>query len=562
MMKKITLLLCALFTISLGYSQTLPMDFNGSIAGWTAGDGAAVSNGTGNDVLEIVGAVNDWDNAKLTFATPIDLSDDANNTLRFSFQSTTAAAGEVHQHGVSFQGGGGALEANFISTGTDVVDVELNFPAGLTSRESLVIFVDVKNHGAQTATGGALIDPANTNGGESGTPSLSGTYIIDNLSLGYDPGTCSDGVLNNQETAIDCGGPNCAPCAADVTPPTGFTAVLGNVGGTTVELLLNATDESGGDITYDVTYDGGGTAQATGSSSVEKSLVISGLTSETMYTFMVSASDAAGNPAANNAISIAATTVAIIGLPIDFNGSIAGWTAGDGAAVSNGTGNDVLEIVGAVNDWDNAKLTFATPIDLSDDANNTLRFSFQSTTAAAGEVHQHGVSFQGGGGALEANFISTGTDVVDVELNFPAGLTSRESLVIFVDVKNHGAQTATGGALIDPANTTGGESGTPGLSGTYIIDNLTLGATVLNVEDFKSLEFRAYPNPTQSSWTIKNAKSVIKTINVFDILGKNVLSLAPNASEVNVDGSTLKSGLYFAQVKTEAGINSIKLIKN
>ena len=562
MMKKITLLLCALFTISLGYSQTLPMDFNGSIAGWTAGDGAAVSNGTGNDVLEIVGAVNDWDNAKLTFTEPIDLSDDANNTLRFSFQSTTAAAGEVHQHGVSFQGGGGALEANFISTGTDVVDVELNFPAGLTSRESLVIFVDVKNHGAQTATGGALIDPANTAGGESGTPSLSGTYIIDNLSLGYDPGTCSDGVLNNQETAIDCGGPNCAPCAADVTPPTGFTAVLGNVAGTTVELLLNATDESGGDITYDVTYDGGGTAQATGSSSVEKSLVISGLTSETMYTFMVSASDAAGNPAANNAISIAATTVAIIGLPMDFNGSIAGWTSGDGAAVSNGTGNDVLEIVGAVNDWDNAKLTFTEPIDLSDDANNTLRFSFQSTTAAAGEVHQHGVSFQGGGGALEANFISTGTDVVDVELNFPAGLTSRESLVIFVDVKNHGAQTATGGALIDPANTAGGESGTPSLSGTYIIDNLTLGATVLNVEDFKSLEFRAYPNPTQSSWTIKNAKSVIKTINVFDILGKNVLSLAPNASEVNVDGSTLKSGLYFAQIKTESGINSIKLIKN
>ena len=249
-------------------------------------------------------------------------------------------------------------------------------------------------------------------------------------------------------------------------------------------------------------------------------------------------------------------------LPMDFNGSIAGWTAGDGAAVSNGTGNDVLQIVGAVNNWDNAKLTFATPIDLSDDANNTLRFSFQSTTAAAGEVHQHGVSFQDGGGALEANFISTGTDVVDVELNFPAGLTSRESLVIFVDVKNHGAQTATGGALIDPANTTATESGTPGLSGTYIIDNLTLGATVLNVEDFKSLEFRAYPNPTQSSWTIKNAKSVIKTINVFDILGKNVLSLAPNASEVNVDGSTLKSGLYFAQVKTEAGINSIKLIKN
>ena len=248
-------------------------------------------------------------------------------------------------------------------------------------------------------------------------------------------------------------------------------------------------------------------------------------------------------------------------LPMDFNGSIAGWTSGDGAAISNGTGNDVLEIVGAVNNWDNAKLTFATPIDLSDDANNTLRFSFQSTTAAAGEVHQHGVSFQGGGGALEANFISTGTDVVDVELNFPAGLTSRGSLVIFVDVPNHGAQSATGGSLIDPANTTGAESGTPGLSGTYIIDNLTLGATVLNVEDFKSLEFRAYPNPTQSSWTIKNAKSVIKTINVFDILGKSVLLMTPKSSEVTIEARSLRTGLYFAKIETANGSQTVKLIK-
>jgi hypothetical protein len=35
------------------------------------------------------------------------------------------------------------------------------------------------------------------------------------VTINFAPGTCSDGILNNAETQIDCGGPNCAPC-----PPT------------------------------------------------------------------------------------------------------------------------------------------------------------------------------------------------------------------------------------------------------------------------------------------------------------------------------------------------------
>ena len=74
--------------------------------------------------------------------------------------------------------------------------------------------------------------------------------------------------------------------------------------------------------------------------------------------------------------------------------------------------------------------------------------------------------------------------------------------------------------------------------------------------------FSAYPNPTQDSWTVRTENSNMSSIKVFDILGKTVLSLAPNASETVIDGSNLKSGLYYAQIKTESGINSIKLIKN
>jgi hypothetical protein len=46
-----------------------------------------------------------------------------------------------------------------------------------------------------------------------------------------------------------------------------------------------------------------------------------------------------------------------------------------------------------------------------------------------------------------------------------------------------------------------------------------------------------------------------------NILGKRVLSLAPNASEVKIDGSSLTTGLYFAQIKSANGISSIKLVK-
>jgi len=98
----------------------------------------------------------------------------------------------------------------------------------------------------------------------------------------------------------------------------------------------------------------------------------------------------------------------------------------------------------------------------------------------------------------------------------------------------------------------------------YYIDNVYFSKTsfVLGTEDLELASFSAYPNPTQDSWTVRTENSNMSSIKVFDILGKTVLSLAPNASETVIDGSTLKSGLYFAQIKTEAGINSIKLIKN
>lgn len=99
-------------------------------------------------------------------------------------------------------------------------------------------------------------------------------------------------------------------------------------------------------------------------------------------------------------------------------------------------------------------------------------------------------------------------------------------------------------------------------TGFVFLDNVSLQVQVLGVNDFEKISFRVFPNPSKSSWKVKTENVNMSSIQVFDVLGKNVLSLSPNTSETVINGSNLKSGLYFAQIKTETGINSIKLVKN
>jgi hypothetical protein len=94
-------------------------------------------------------------------------------------------------------------------------------------------------------------------------------------------------------------------------------------------------------------------------------------------------------------------------------------------------------------------------------------------------------------------------------------------------------------------------------------DNLYLHKnTTLGIENNELVDFNTYPNPTQENWTVKTKSESISSIKVYDILGKQVLSLSPNSIEATINGTSLNSGLYFAQIKTDSGLSNIKLIKN
>jgi len=103
---------------------------------------------------------------------------------------------------------------------------------------------------------------------------------------------------------------------------------------------------------------------------------------------------------------------------------------------------------------------------------------------------------------------------------------------------------------------------TSNLNNIVWYDNLYFHkGTTLGTKDFKIAGLNVYPNPSKNSWTIKTSNINMSAIKVYDILGKNVLSSTPNATEAVINGSSLKAGLYFAQIKTANGVSSIKLVK-
>ena len=101
-----------------------------------------------------------------------------------------------------------------------------------------------------------------------------------------------------------------------------------------------------------------------------------------------------------------------------------------------------------------------------------------------------------------------------------------------------------------------------GYSNDIYVDNLYFWkAASLSVNDLEESKFIAFPNPTKDKWTIKTKNTNLSSIKVFDIQGKNVISLFPSSNETIIDGSNLKKGLYFAQINTLLGSKLIKLIK-
>lgn len=83
----------------------------------------------------------------------------------------------------------------------------------------------------------------------------------------------------------------------------------------------------------------------------------------------------------------------------------------------------------------------------------------------------------------------------------------------------------------------------------------------LNVNKNLAKSFTVFPNPTRDKWNFYSEKTLLKSIEIYDVFGKKLSAQSSIAKEASVDASNLKTGMYIAKVSSSEGEQTLKVIK-
>jgi hypothetical protein len=589
-MKKITLLMSLLFT-TIGFSQTLPFDFstaNHLMAGVGGATSTLEQDGT-NDVLQIVGATQPYDHARADFASPLDLSDNANNTLTFEIKPVNGTGSGSHL--VKFESGAGqpVTELFFTTTGTDWQTITLNFGSNLGSFASMILFIDFGDSNA----------------------SFSDTYLVDDISVGADPAaTCDDGIQNGDETGVDCGGPACDACP-EVTLPLDFsdasqlfTHVGAGTGGSVVlengKLRFNGNGQAYDQAYLDLTeiFSTFDSDNNTFTVRMEPLLVPAG--EERTHLLKVSIGEGA-------AIEIPGKSIGSDEQDVTFNFGITGaedWNritifmdfGPDGANTYNAKVTDYLiSSITLGEDPPEVVPTNAATAPIAREAGDVISiFSDAYTDVALGEVDPdwspatvETITIDGDNiwKLTGCDFFSVtqydGIDFSEMEMMHidfftpdAAGLAVGVKLVDTVTSANEiislgntvsGAWTSVDVDLstvsMDISNITQILYDPSSEGQTHYIDNFYFyRAATATVEDFAVNSVKMYPNPAKGFVNFSSASNEALDVAVYDMLGKEVLRANAVQSQLNI--SSLNPGMYFVNMTQGSNVSTKKLLVN
>ena len=335
-------------------------------------------------------------------------------------------------------------------------------------------------------------DPAIKNA--SNWPFNSEQYILLNIAMGGIAGNISpsytqssmlvDYVRVYQNTTIDTQIPN------------NFTASVGTVTGSSVALLLNGTDNSG-NVTYTVSYNGQ-TISTIGQSGVPKILTIPNLNPNTVYTFSVTASDASGNNAANNAITLNATTTNVI----QCSGTSTQSQQGSFAQGYNYT----FETVGT-----DVKIT----CELLDSQVGLVAYLWKQSPFAE-------------------------TPMTNVSGNIFTKTITGQTLGATI---NYAVKFAFAG----------------GLSVTKYISYVVGSNCTLGLNNYSEISQFSFNNPAKDVLNINSTINIDK-VEMYNLLGNLVLKTTTNGNINNIDISSLSKGIYLMTVYSGLDKSTKKLI--
>ena len=92
------------------------------------------------------------------------------------------------------------------------------------------------------------------------------------------------------------------------------------------------------------------------------------------------------------------------------------------------------------------------------------------------------------------------------------------------------------------------------------LGSIVIVDTVLGANDFDTTSISTYPNPVTSKLNIQS-EELITSVSIFNTLGQKVLNVAAGSLNLSVDMSTLSPGVYVANIATDNGSKTMKVIK-
>lgn len=436
-MKKITLLLAFLIT-SIGFSQTELLtngDFSNDKDSWSGSDFTVESGEAYFSSTNAAG--NPWDTQLVQGS--LSFTDAQEYVLTFKARSSVSRKITVAIQNV------GIWNDQFRQ------DFDLT-----TSMDTYTATFNATSTNANVQIGFLMAGFGNTEG-----------VYYDDVSLTTTGGvaeTCSDGIMNNEETGVDCGGPNCDACP---TPPT--TAP---------------------------------TAPPTRNSWDVVSLYGEAYTQNTEVT----------------------------------NGNFdAGWCGANSVTEVTIAGNLVMQY----NNNDCQGIVLANGVDVTG-------FDMMHV-----DVYVDG-GYDVTSAVFNLKFVGTPTSIFK-EYNFNAA--SSPALVagqwISIDV------------AVDLSTMAGfKEFGiTSNMKGKVWYDNLYVyRAATASVENNELLGFSMYPNPATNRLNI-SAKETILSAEIFNVIGKKVMSVNVNKTSESIDVSSLTSGIYLVKYDVNGVTGTAKFIK-
>ena len=295
-------------------------------------------------------------------------------------------------------------------------------------------------------------------------------------------------------------GNDCSGSDSDEKAPENFTASIGSKTSRSIEVLLNATDDSGS-VVYTVLY-GSSSKDIKGDSGVETSLIINNLNPETSYTFNVNAKDMIGNAASNNSIVLQATTTE------DTNTSCSG-SSGEAqqGAFSEGYSYN-FETIGT-----NVKFTFEL---LDTDKSGVVAYLWKQTPF--GEIQMDNA-----GGNKFTKTISGFTNGQTIRYACKFGFAGGLAVTKYFSYK--------------------------------VGDNCPL-----NVEDNILMQsVKLFPNPAKSIINIDSPIRTLEKVEIYSLLGEKLKVVHSNIEYIYVDD--LSSGLYLIKVFSKEGYFVTKFMK-